>query len=55
LPLGFEACAAEALCNLKVNKSKEAMINKLDESIEIVFEAAKKKNLMAMLTGARPF
>ena len=43
LPLGFEACTAEALCNLKVNKSKEAIINKLDESIGIIFQAAQKK------------
>ena len=44
MPLGFEACTAEALCNLKVNKSKEAIINKLDESIGIIFQAAQKKN-----------
>jgi hypothetical protein len=41
LPLGFEACTAEALCHLKVNKSKEVVITKkLDESIGIVFKAA---------------
>ena len=44
LPLGFEACTAEALCDLKVNKSKEAIINKLDESIGSVFQAAQKTN-----------
>ena len=44
MPLGFEACTAEALCHLKVNKSKEVIITKLDESIGIVFKAAHKTN-----------
>ena len=44
LPLGFEACTAEALCRLKVNKSKEVIITKLDDSIDIVFKAAHKTN-----------
>jgi hypothetical protein len=38
------ACTAEALCNLKVNKSKSTMINKPNqpnETMGIVFEAAK--------------
>ena len=47
MPLGFEACAAEALCHLKVNKSKEVIITKLDESIGIVFKAAIKPTLMS--------
>jgi hypothetical protein len=42
--LGFEACTAEALRNLKANKSKEAAIKKLDDGIGIVFKAAHKTN-----------